>query len=477
MTPERIGRYEILEEIGHGAMGTVYRALDPLLDRALALKSLSADLAGDEVETFERRFYREARAAGRLSHPNIVTIHDVGKSDGVAYIAMEFLQGRSLRVMLDLGVVFPPDRIADIGAQAADGLAFAHDSGVVHRDIKPANIMVLDRGAIKLMDFGIALLATGSATLTGQVFGSPKYMSPEQIVGHPVDGRSDIFSLGAVLYELLTGFAPFYGGNLDDVLYQVINEMPVAPSSRNNRVPTAFDFIVAKAMAKHPDGRYPDARALAADLRGYQYLKLAAEAATGTGTLERRALRRRKGELPPEPRRVPVPAAASDATRARRRKLLVFVGAPAALLAVAGGAWLASRLAQRAPAGETPVDVAKSPIAPSAQQFAAADAPSETKETVASAASAPPTAASRSASDAKASAATSRATARLGLAITPWGEVFVDGRKHGRSPPLNEISLAPGKHVIEIRNRHFSPYRQTVVLEAATLLEVRHRFR
>src|ERR1700757_2103805 len=190
MTPDRIGRYEILEEVGHGAMGTVYRALDPLLDRALALKTVSVDLGGDEVDAFERRFYREARSAGRLSHPNIVTIHDVGKSDGVAYIAMEFLQGRSLRVMLDLGVVFPPDRIADIGAQVADGLAFAHDSGVVHRDIKPANIMVLDRGAIKIMDFGIALLPTGSATLTDQVFGSPKYMSPEQIVGHAVDGRS-----------------------------------------------------------------------------------------------------------------------------------------------------------------------------------------------------------------------------------------------------------------------------------------------
>ena len=475
MTPDRIGRYEILEEVGHGAMGTVYKALDPLLDRPLALKTVRIDLAGDEFEAFERRFYREARSAGRLSHPHSVTFHDVGKSDGVAYIVMEYLQGRSLRVMLDLGVVFPPDRIADIGAQVADALAFAHDSGVVHRDIKPANIMVLDRGAIKIMDFGIALLPTGSATLTDQVFGSPKYMSPEQIVGHAVDGRSDVFSLGAVLYEMLTGFAPFYGGNLDDVLYQVINEVPASPSSRNKRVPAAFDFIIAKAMAKHPDGRYPDARTLAADLRGYQDLKLPAEAAPEIRTLERRAIRRRKGELPPTPPGVAAPAAANDATRVQRRKLLVF-GAPAALLAIAGGAWLASRLARRPPAAEMPVEAAKSPVSSSAQPFAAADAASNTKETVASAASAPPTAASRPASVAKASAPP-RATARLGLAITPWGEVIVDGRKHGRSPPLNEISLAPGKHVIEIRNRNFSPYRQTVVLEADTLLEIRHRFR
>ncbi|HSS70223.1 MAG TPA: protein kinase [Casimicrobiaceae bacterium] len=475
MTPERIGRYEILEEIGHGAMGTVYRALDPLLDRAVALKTVSLDLAGDEVEAFEQRFYREARSAGRLSHPSIVTIHDVGKSDGVAFIAMEFLQGRSLRVMLDLGVVFPPDRIADIGAQVADGLAFAHESGVVHRDIKPANIMVLDRGAIKIMDFGIALLPSGSATLTGKVFGSPKYMSPEQIIGHHVDGRSDIFSLGAVLYEMLTGFAPFYGGSLDDVLYQVINEMPAAPSSRNKRIPAVFDFIVARAMAKHPDGRYSDARALAADLRGYQDLKLPEEAAPVTRTLERRAIRRRKGEVPPEPPRVPAPAAANDAKRAQRRKLLVF-GAPVALFAVAGGAWLASRLAQRAPAGAMPVDVAKSSLSPSAPQLTAADAASKAKETVASVASAPPTAASQPAPVAEATPAALR-VARLGLAITPWGEVFVDGLKHGRSPPLNEISLAPGKHVIEIRNRNFSPYRQTVVLEADALLQIKHRFR
>jgi hypothetical protein len=473
MTPERIGRYEILEEVGHGAMGTVYRARDPLLDRALALKTVSIDFEGDEFESFERRFYREARSAGRLSHPNIVTIHDVGKSDGVAYIAMEFLQGRSLRVMLDLGVVFPPDRIADIGAQVADALAFAHDSGVVHRDIKPANIMVLDRGAIKLMDFGIALLPTGSATLTGQVFGSPKYMSPEQIVGHPVDGRSDVFSLGAVLYELLTGFAPFYGGNLDDVLYQVINETPAAPSSRNKRVPEAFDFIVGKAMAKHPDGRYPDARALAADLRAYREMKLPEEIAPETRTLERRAIRRRKGDVPPSRPQLPTLAAANDARRAQRRKLLVY-GAPAALLAAAGGAWLARRLTQRAPAAEMLVDEAKRPIG-SAQPSPGADA--ETKGPVGSTANAAPMAASQPAAVAKAPAAATRATARLGLAITPWGEVFVDGRKRGRSPPLNEISLAPGKHVIEIRNRNFSPYRQTVVLEAGTLLEIKHKFR
>src|SRR5215471_17578725 len=340
MTPERIGRYEILEDIGRGAMGTVYKARDPLLDRALALKTVSVDLEGDDFESFERRFYREARSAGRLSHPNIVTIHDVGKSDGLAYIAMEFLQGRSLRTMLDLGIVFPPDRVADIAAQVADGLAFAHENGVVHRDIKPANIMVLDKGPIKIMDFGIALLPTGSATLTGNVFGSPKYMSPEQIVGQPVNGRADIFSLGAVLYEMLTGFAPFWGGDLDTVFYQVINDMPPAPSSRNKRIPVAFDVIVARAMAKHPDDRYADARSMAVDLRKYRVLKPVSQLALETRTLERRAIRRRKGDVPP----ASVAQDKNGGVAGAQRRTLLLWSVPAALVVLSGGAWVVGRL-------------------------------------------------------------------------------------------------------------------------------------
>ena len=336
MTPERIGRYEILDEIGRGAMGTVYKARDPLLDRALALKTVSVDLEGDDFESFERRFY--------------------------------------LRTMLDLGVVFPPDRVADIAAQIADGLAFAHDNGVVHRDIKPANIMVLDKGPIKIMDFGIALLPTGSATVAGNVFGSPKYMSPEQIVGQPVNGHTDIFSLGAVLYEMLTGFAPFWGGDLDTVFYQVINEMPRAPSSRNKRIPVVFDMIVARAMAKHPDDRYADARAMAADLRNYRELKPVAQSVLETRTLERRAIRRRKGD-------VPAGAAAAQAaknggaTEAQRRRLLLL-GVPAALVVLSGAAWLASRLIR----GGQSVDTAETKLARHAPAAASASSDVVAKE-------------------------------------------------------------------------------------------------
>ena len=183
MPPDLLGRYEITGELGRGAMGVVYKARDPLIDRTVAIKTVGLDLSADEAAAFEQRFFREAKSAGRLNHPNIVTIHDVGRSNGSAYIAMEFLQGRSLREILDSGVVLPPERIADIVAQVADGLAFAHENGVVHRDIKPANIMVLDNGGVKITDFGIALLPTGARTVVGTVFGSPKYMSPERIAG------------------------------------------------------------------------------------------------------------------------------------------------------------------------------------------------------------------------------------------------------------------------------------------------------
>ncbi|HVP87110.1 MAG TPA: protein kinase [Casimicrobiaceae bacterium] len=475
MTPERIGRYEILEEIGRGAMGTVYKARDPLLDRALALKTVSVDLEGDDFESFERRFYREARSAGRLSHPNIVTIHDVGKSDGLAYIAMEFLQGRSLRTMLDLGIVFPPDRVADIAAQIADGLAFAHDHGVVHRDIKPANIMVLDAGPIKIMDFGIALLPTGSATLTGNVFGSPKYMSPEQIVGQPVNGRADIFSLGAVLYEMLTGFAPFWGSDLDTVFYQVINEMPPAPSTRNKRIPAAFDMIVARAMAKHPEDRYTDARAMASDLRNYRELKPVSPLALETRTLERRAIRRRKGDVPPA---APAqPATESGTAEAQRRRLLLW-GVPVAVVVLSGGAWVAAhfvRSGQNADAAETQL-ASNAPAVPPPDADAVSKGPA-TPEKAAPPVNALPAAPVHPASANPKPSAAAKPTARVAVQVSPWGDIYVDGAKKGRSPPLTELHLAPGKHRIEIRYTNFKPYVETVVLDSTAYHKITHTFR
>ena len=259
-------------------MGVVYKARDPLIDRVVAIKTVGLGLSNAETEAYERRFFREAKSAGRLNHPNVVTIHDVGKSGDTAYIAMEFLDGRSLREILDSGVVLPPERIAGIAAQVAAGLAYAHRHEVVHRDVKPANIMVLDNGVVKITDFGIALLPTGTRTLAGNVFGSPRYTSPEQVMGRTVDGRSDIFSLGAVLYEMLTGLPPFSGADLNSILTQVLHDPTPAPSSHNRSLPRAFDHIVAKALAKDPGDRYQDAEEMATDLRNFAGVELSSSA-------------------------------------------------------------------------------------------------------------------------------------------------------------------------------------------------------
>ncbi len=264
----QLGRYNIIGELGQGAMGTVYKAVDPLIDRVVAIKTITLSLALDEKDEYEARFYQEAKAAGRLSHPNIVTIYDVGKSGDVAYIAMEFLQGRELRDILNDGKRMPVDQVIDIVAQVALGLAYAHEHDIVHRDVKPSNIMVVRDGHVKITDFGIARMASASVrTQTGMVLGSPKYMSPEQVMGKLTDQRSDIFSLGVMLYEMLTGQAPFTGENVNAIMYQTLNAVPPPPSTLSAAVPEMLNFIVAKALAKDLDDRYQDAKEFANDLK------------------------------------------------------------------------------------------------------------------------------------------------------------------------------------------------------------------
>jgi serine/threonine-protein kinase len=463
-----VGRYEILEELGRGAMGVVYKARDPLLERTVAVKTVNLDAAPGEPEAFERRFYREAKSAGRLNHLNIVTIHDVGRNGDQAYIAMEFLEGRSLREIIDSGVVLPPEQIAHIAAQVADGLACAHENDVIHRDIKPANIMVLDNGTVKITDFGIALLTTGSRTV-GLVLGSPKYISPEQVVGQEVDGRSDIFSLGAVLYELLTGSPAFTASDLDAVLCQVINETPPAPSTRNRNIPRGFDRIVAKAMAKHPGDRYRGAGEMAEDLRNFRDdryrgaweipedlgncndLDGPAVSQVSQRTLERR-LRRRRGKKAGAGAAEPlaVSFSSSVSTEVRSKRSLLVLGLPAALITFAVALALApDRLPQQeqavarvtaltsgsaAPTSETPLATRREVSPPSVPVVIASNAP----------------------------AAPSRA-GRLAFAVSPWGEVYVDGRRRGITPPLQEIKLSPGKHTVEIRNTTFRRLSQTSI--------------
>ncbi|TAJ76515.1 MAG: serine/threonine protein kinase [Gallionellaceae bacterium] len=264
----QLGRYEIVSELGQGAMGVVYKATDPLIDRVVAIKTINLGLAQEEKEEYEARFYQEAKAAGRLSHPNIVTVYDVGKSGDVAYIAMEFLQGREVRDMLNDGRALPVEQVLDIVSQVALGLAYAHEHGIVHRDVKPSNIMVIRDGHVKITDFGIARMESAAVrTQTGMVLGSPKYMSPEQVMGKLIDQRSDIFSLGVMLYEMLTGKAPFVGENVNAIMYQTLNGVPPPPGTVNPAVPDMLNFIVAKALAKGLDDRYQNAKDMANDLR------------------------------------------------------------------------------------------------------------------------------------------------------------------------------------------------------------------
>lgn len=264
----QLGRYEVIGELGQGAMGIVYKAKDPLIDRVVAIKTINLGLAQEEKEEYEGRFYQEAKAAGRLNHPNIVTIYDVGKSGDIAYIAMEFLQGRELRDIMRDGGLLPVDQVLDIVAQVASGLAYAHEHDIVHRDVKPSNIMVIRDGHVKITDFGIARMASSAVrTQTGMVLGSPKYMSPEQVMGKSIDQRSDIFSLGVMLYEMLTGQAPFNGENVNAIMYQTLNAVPAPPNTLNPAVPEMLNFIVAKALAKKLEDRYQNAKDFAADLR------------------------------------------------------------------------------------------------------------------------------------------------------------------------------------------------------------------
>jgi serine/threonine-protein kinase len=268
MEQPQLGRYVIQSEIGRGAMGVVYKAMDTVLERVVAVKTVNMALERDHADKYEARFYQEARAAGGLNHPNIVTVYDAGKAGDVVYMAMEYIEGVELRTLIGEGRQLAMAQAVSIAAQVAEGLAYAHERGVVHRDIKPANIMVVANGPVKITDFGIARMrASADLTQTGLMLGSPKYMSPEQVIGKRADHRSDLFSLGVILYEMLCGAAPFNGENVTALMYQIVNFAPPAPSAINAALPEMLDYIIAKMLAKPLEERYQDARELVRDLR------------------------------------------------------------------------------------------------------------------------------------------------------------------------------------------------------------------
>ncbi|HKN48331.1 MAG TPA: serine/threonine-protein kinase [Candidatus Polarisedimenticolia bacterium] len=269
MTPAKLGRFEILREIGKGAMGQVFLASDPKIQRQVAIKTivLPPGTSAEEAHETSQRFLREAQAAGKLLHPNIVTIFDVGEDAGVSFIAMEYIEGETLEKYTKPQTLLSPTRVFDLVSQAAAALDYAHEHAVIHRDIKPANLMVLKDGTLKVTDFGLAKNPSANLTQAGVLLGTPSYMSPEQIQGSELDGRSDLFSLGVVLYELMTGVRPFEGESISTIIYRVMYEDPRPPAALNPALPPDVNVILERALAKKPEERYASGADLVADLR------------------------------------------------------------------------------------------------------------------------------------------------------------------------------------------------------------------
>jgi hypothetical protein len=272
-TVTKAGRYEIVGELGRGAMGVVYKAVDPVIGRTVAVKTIRLSEEGTGLSRPEllTRFQTEARAAGLLTHPNIVVVFDAGEEDGLYYITMELVEGKSLQALLDGGHAFPLPRTLRIMEQTCSALQFAHERNVIHRDIKPANLMLTADDTVKVTDFGTAkILQFGTLQQTAHVMGTPSYMSPEQVKGRAVDGRSDIFSLGVMLYEMVTGEKPFPGQNITTVIYKIVNEDPVPPRQIDPSIHPGISAVIMKALVKEPDQRYQTCREMLEDLRNYR---------------------------------------------------------------------------------------------------------------------------------------------------------------------------------------------------------------
>jgi serine/threonine protein kinase len=358
-----IGRYQLLERLGQGGMGVVYRALDTLLERTVAVKVISAPI--DQNAELRERFFREARAAGQLSHRNIITIHDLGEHEGQPYLAMEFLQGQDLLARMASTQRLSLRRKLEIAIEVCEGLDYAHVHGVVHRDIKPANIFVTDSGTVKILDFGLARLVTSELTRSNMMMGTLNYMAPEQIRGERVDHRADIFSTGVVLYELLSGKRAFEGDSFASTLYKILQEAPKSLHEMDATLPSEMIQIVDRALAKPRDERYQHTSDMLRDLALYQQQSSAVDSPAGGHVTpsELRALSDVPTHLTPAaPRpavddRTPAPAAVSGSTTgARIRPIALVAGAVLAVGAAILVIWTTSRGSQ-APPPSTPATV------------------------------------------------------------------------------------------------------------------------
>jgi serine/threonine-protein kinase len=534
----RVGRFRIERPLGQGAMGSVYLAIDPEIEREVAIKIVRTDLTDsdrrDEVET---RFLREAKIAGRLQHPNIVTIYDVGREGGSTFIAMEYVEGRPLAKLLRPDIALTDAQRFLIARQTAEALAHAHERQVVHRDVKPGNILIRSDGVVKVSDFGIGKLLTGGedVTRTGMMVGSPSYMSPEQIRGDTLDGRSDVFSLGVVLYELLTDVKPFRGESLAQIRDAVLNHEPPLANKVDPAVPKPLAAIAARAMAKDPEHRFRSARSLARELR--QWLDENPANADGEKTAPFAA-------PPPGRSRVVIGAAVAAGVAAVMAAIATWFLLMPAAPALAGAPAGEDRSARVAPAAAADIAApmpTPAPVAPPINGAAAPDAvtaPTPTTSTTdatiavslgvpiaaiaslaptpslatpstgaapapaaivktAAAAPAGPTPATpprESAKDKKAREARERearendariaaaaklvapATGTVKIAISPWGLVEVDGTSSGAAPPITELTLAEGRHQIVVRNGDYAPHTVSVNVTAGQTISVRHKF-
>jgi serine/threonine-protein kinase len=540
-TLAQVGRYSLKRSLGLGGLGQVHEAWDPLLSRTVAIKTLQFESDPRTRSSLDRMFLNEARAVAGLSHPNIVTVHDAGLSPQGVYLAMERLQGKDLRQRLQEGWRPGPAVAAQLVRRVADALAYAHARGVVHCDIKPGNIFIIGNDKPKVLDFGIARVAHGRGVppaLQGAVAGSPHYLAPEQLLSKEVDARTDIYSLGVVFYELLSGRRAFAGDSVEQITTAVLTNHPAPAHLLRAGVPEALSAIAARAMAREPEGRYATASEMAADIRNWFDQPRPATAAKEDRAESRRL--KKAAQQPAAPRRWPWAvagaAAAVLAVAAVALGLLLRAGPPPAATVSASAGTAGAAAAPGSPAAVSPTPAANNgraregdlvmsggvpvagggqasssssaagtpdatthgggsgPTAAGAEPAAAPAAPVDNRAApgvqrpVAAAARAPAANARDAGRDAPArrtaaaggnatgANAAGGGTGTLQLAISPWGQIEVNGQPAGTAPPLTQLSLPVGNHVITVRNADFPPFVTTVQVQAERPATVRHRF-
>jgi serine/threonine-protein kinase len=473
MSPEKLGRYQIVREIGHGAMGVVYEALDPTIDRRIALKAIRFDGIGTTADEAARRFKNEARAAGGLNHPNIVTVYDAGEDNGILYLAMEFIEGSALDVVLRSQRTFSPERTLELIRQVCAGLDFAHAKGIVHRDIKPANVMLASNGLVKITDFGIAR-AGEAMTVTGQVVGTPNYMSPEQVLGKPLDGRSDLFSVGVMLYEMLTGERPFEGQSITTIMYKIVHETPIPPRKLDASIHPGLSAVIEKSLAKAPEERFQSGKQLTEALENYQ------RASVQTGVLDTPTTEMPRfsspgvsspATPPPQPQVTPGSAAQAPAVRMRAAVGRLFADRTRRRRIVAvmfiGLAWVWSQYGHRSAKHDQtehsqPETIASRPAAPPTPP--GTDSTSDEQATT-------PVSNDEPVVVKRESASSSAQTALLKVGSNPpAAEVYVDGKDTGKTTP-NELQLARGQHSVSVRMAGFQPASATFRVKGGEEIE------